>query len=169
MLCPAQNWLPGLRPWASSHPLSLLWYFHSKACCMGAFIPALAPGFSKRKSLFCVSQRSSPCSLSHSPFTLKLLVFLLQELWIWNCVTHWNHATQTGAWTHSLFIEIIYLVLGLNDAQVLDVLIQKELSERQVVSKKWIYSEKHTPQAECETFQKARGPKIWHGEYLWAG
>ena len=63
----------------------------------------------------------------------------------------------------TVFIKITHLASGLSEAQVLDVSMQKELNERQVVSKKWIYLEKHTPQAECGTFQKARGPEIWCG------
>ena len=47
--------------------------------------------------------------------------------------------------THSLPTEITHLVSGLNEAQVLDVSSQKELSERhKVMGKKWIYLERYT-------------------------
>ena len=39
--------------------------------------------------------------------------------------------TQVGTWTHSLLTEITYLAPELNEAQVLDVSLQKEFSERQ--------------------------------------
>ena len=39
--------------------------------------------------------------------------------------------TQIGTGTHGLLTEIPYLFSGLNEAQVLDVSLQKEFSERQ--------------------------------------
>ena len=41
-------------------------------------------------------------------------------------------------------LEITHLVLGLTEAQVLDVLLQKEFSERQELG---LFREKHTPQS----------------------
>ena len=62
-----------------------------------------------------------------------------EGLW-WN-VYMWNHSPQSGTWTHvpdsnpvkthSLLTEITHLISGLNETQVLDVLSQKEFSERQ--------------------------------------
>ena len=94
----------------------------------------------------------------------------------------WNRATQIATWTHGLLIEITHLVLGLNEAQVLDVSSQKEFSERKI--DRWevaLFRVKHTLQTEYGSFQKARdlgrthstegmwailegeSPKIWYG------
>ena len=48
-------------------------------------------------------------------------------------------------------LEITHLVLGLTEAQVLDVLLQKEFSERQELG---LFREKHTPQTERGPAQK---------------
>ena len=46
---------------------------------------------------------------------------------------------KTGAWTHILLAETVPLVSGFHEAQV-DVLLQKEFSERQkMIDKKWVY------------------------------
>ena len=37
--------------------------------------------------------------------------------------------SQTGTWIHSLLIDITYLVSGLNEAQVLDVFLEKGFCE----------------------------------------
>ena len=89
----------------------------------------------------------------------------------WNRSPHpgtWTHVFRTGSqptpslgleptWLglepHSLPTEIIDLVSGPSEAQVLDVSLQKEFGERET-GKKWIYSEKHTPQTECGLSQR---------------
>ena len=57
--------------------------------------------------------------------------------------------------THGLPTEITLLVSGPDEAQVLDVSLQKEFSEKQSMSKKGIlFREKHTPQTECQPSQR---------------
>ena len=45
---------------------------------------------------------------------------------------------------HGFPTEITHLVSAPNESQVLDVSSQKEFSERQVIAKKWIYTERNT-------------------------
>ena len=84
----------------------------------------------------------------------------------------WNHLPQIGTWTQpkpSFGLEAMwvglkssqnpqYLVSGPSEAQVLDVLSQKEFSERQSDRYKvdlFRFREKHTPQTECGPSQRA--------------
>ena len=56
-----------------------------------------------------------------------------------------------------------YLVLGLNEAQVLNVSSQKEFIERQVRSGLTQTQRKHTPQT-VQTFAEDEcGPEMWWG------
>ena len=80
---------------------------------------------------------------------------------------HWQADSQPlrhqGS-PHGLLIEITHLVPGLNEAQVLDVSLQKEFNERQSDRLEVdLFREKHTPQTECGPSQKARSLKIWLG------
>ena len=57
------------------------------------------------------------------------------------CNSDWDSdpgTKQTGTWTHILLAEIVPLVSGFNEAQVFDVLLQKEFSERQKTIDKFI-------------------------------
>ena len=87
-----------------------------------------------------------------------------------SCNSDWD--LKPSAWTQTwskprlrLLIEITYLVSGLNETQVLDVLLQKEFSERQ--SNRWkvnLFREKQTPQTECGLSQRMSltTSKMWH-------
>ena len=58
-----------------------------------------------------------------------------------------NFGTQGRSWR---------LESGLKEAEVLDASSQRELSEKQVIGKKWTYLKRNIPQAECGPSQKAR-------------
>ena len=70
-------------------------------------------------------------------------------MWLQNCATQSGFEPMgkdsNSARTHCLFIEITYLVSGLNEAQVLYVSWQKVFSERQKQEVD-LFKEKHTPQ-----------------------
>ena len=71
-----------------------------------------------------------------------------------------THVPRSQTWPKLMVfqIEITHLVSGPNEAQVLDVLSQKEFSERQSDRYKvdlFRFREKHTPQTECGPSQRA--------------
>ena len=60
---------------------------------------------------------------------------------------------HVGSGTHGLLAEITYLVSGLNEAQVLDVALQKDISETHSgMQEVDLFKEKHPPQTESGTF-----------------
>ena len=71
--------------------------------------------------------------------------------------------------THSLPTEITDLVLGPNDALVLDVSSQKKLSERQSDRWEWIYLERNPPTDGLWAISGENGLRMWRGSLLWAG
>ena len=59
--------------------------------------------------------------------------------------------------------EITHLVSGSNEAQVLDILSQKEFSERQI-GKKWIYLERNTLHIEVWAVTEGKSDlEMWCG------
>ena len=97
---------------------------------------------------------------SHSWFEVVppnlFLCFILKP-----CTSDWDlnprGRDSNPAKTHGLPTEITHLVSGLNEAQVLDVSLQKEFSETQSDRQEVDLSrEKHTPQTECGPSQKVR-------------
>ena len=69
------------------------------------------------------------------PFSMHPEVGLLYPMGVKSCTSDWDlnprSRDSNPAKTHSLPTEIIHLVSGLNEAQVLDVSSQKEFSEKQ--------------------------------------
>ena len=135
------------------HPSRLPYLsWDSEECSFPSWIFRLRP---QSSHLMLVCTRAGPTSqfLDTSPCSRAPAS---QEFWM--CLAgNWSHAAQIGTWTHGLFIEITHLVSGLNEARVLDVSSQKELSERQSDREEVdLFRETHTPQTDCRPSQKAR-------------
>ena len=72
-----------------------------------------------------------------------------------------NHCTTRKVQTNGLIVEIIHLVQDLMKLIFLMSHGRKNSVREKVISKKWIYLEKHTAQIVWD-ISEGRDPDIWH-------